>query len=102
MNDYRQHAHQLIDRMPETQLSGLVHFLETIVEPVSYTLANAPLDDEPFTEEERHAVAEAEEWLRHNKPIPHEQVLAELGLTMADWERMAEEPLPGETSRRNG
>ncbi len=55
---------------------------------MSYSLANAPLDDEPFTEEERLAVAEAEEWLRHNEPIPHEQVLAELGLSMADWERI--------------
>lgn len=106
MNDIREHAHELIDRMPETQLSGLVQFLETIVEPV-YSIRNAPIDDEPFTEEDRQAVAEAEEWLRHNEPIPHEQVLAEFGLTMADWEKMAEEPvskapLPEESSRRNG
>jgi hypothetical protein len=100
--DTRQHAHELIDQLPEAQLSGLVQFLQTIVEPVSYTLANAPLDDEPYTEEDRQAVAEAVAWLRHNEPIPHEQVLTELGLTMADWEKMSEEPLPGETPRRNG
>ncbi len=100
MSDHRQHAHQLIDRLPESQLSGLVRFLETIVEPVSYSLANAPFDDEPYTEDERLAVAEAEEWLRHNKPIPHEQVLAELGLSMADWERMGSEPLPGSPRRK--
>ena len=51
---------------------------------------------------ERKAVAEADEWLKHNQPIPHEEVLAELGLTMADWEKMAEEPLLEETPRRNG
>lgn len=100
MSATRRHAHQLIDRMPETQLSSLVQFLETIVEPAFYSLANAPLDDEPFTEEDRHAVAEALEWRRHNEPIPHEQVLAEFGLTVADWEKMAKEP--GETTRRNG
>lgn len=100
--DTRQHAHELIDQLPDAQLSGLVRFLETIVEPVSYSLANAPIDDEPFTEEERQGVAEAIGWLKHNEPIPHEQVLAEFGLTMADWEKMAEEPSPGEASRRNG
>jgi hypothetical protein len=29
-------------------------------------------------------------------------VLAEFGLTMEDWEKMSEEPLPEETPRRNG
>ena len=33
--DTRELAHQLIDRLPETQLSGLVQFLETIVDPVA-------------------------------------------------------------------
>lgn len=41
--DTRQHAHELIDQLPETQLSGFAHFLETIIEPVSYALTNAPL-----------------------------------------------------------
>lgn len=61
-------------------------------EEESDTLSNA----------ERKAVVEADEWLKHNKPIPHERVLAELGLTMADWEKMGQEPLPEEKSRRNG
>jgi len=45
--------------MPETQLSGLVQFLETIVDPVAAALRNAPLDDEPETDDEKAAVAEA-------------------------------------------
>jgi hypothetical protein len=59
MNETRQHAHQLIDRMPETQLSGLVQFLETIVNPVATALRSAPLDDEPETDDEKAALAEA-------------------------------------------
>jgi len=51
---------------------------------------------------ELKAVAEADEWLKHNEPIPHDRVLAELGLTMADWEKLAEEPLPEETPRGDG
>ena len=91
----REHAHQLIDRLPETQLSALVGLLETIVEPVA-ALRNAPLEDEEVSAEEEQAVAEACEWLKHNKPIPHEEVLAEFGLTMADFERMGQTPLPAD------
>ena len=47
-----------------------------------------------LSDAERAAIAEADLWLPHNQPIPHEQVLAEFGLTMADWEKMANEPLP--------
>jgi hypothetical protein len=92
MSGTRQHAHELIDRLPEAQLSALVGLLETIVDPVTAALRNAPVDDEPITDEEERAVAEAREWLKHNEGIPHEQVLAEFGLTMADWERMSREP----------
>ena len=82
MSDTRQHAHQLIDRLPETQLSGLVQFLETIVDPVNAALRNAPLDDEPETMEEQRAVAEAHDWLGRNggKGIPHTEAMRRLGL----------------------
>jgi len=49
---------------------------------------------------EREAVAEADEWLRQHEPIPHQDVLAECGLTMSDWERMGKEPLPEDPSGR--
>ena len=84
MSDTRQYAHELIDRMPETQLSALVGLLETIVDPVSVALRDAPIDDEPITEEEERAVKESREWLKHNPGIPFEQVVAELGFTMEE------------------
>jgi hypothetical protein len=80
----RQHARQLIDRLPETQLSALVGLVESIVDPVSAALRNAPVDDEPVTEEEERAVKVAREWLQHNPGIPFEQVVAELGFTMEE------------------
>ncbi len=68
--------------MPETQLSGLVQFLETIVDPVTAALRNAPLDDEPETDDEKAAVAEAYGWLQKNggKGIPHHEAMQRLGL----------------------
>jgi hypothetical protein len=70
-----QHAHQLLDQLGPGQLAAVVHLLETTISPDedSDTLSNA----------ERKAVAEADEWLKHNQPISHEEVLAEFGLTMA-------------------
>jgi hypothetical protein len=40
---------------------------------------------------EAKAIAEADEWLNHNDPIPHEEVLAEFRLSMADWEKTSSE-----------
>jgi hypothetical protein len=98
----KQHAHQMLDRLDASQLTAVVRLLEVMTDPVTAALRNAPTDDEPFTDAERKAVAEADEWLKHNSPIPHEVVLAEFGLTMADWENMADEPLREETPHRNG
>ena len=82
MADTRQHAHELIDRMPEAQLSGLVQFLETIVDPVTVALRSAPLDDEPETDDEKTAVTEAHNWLQKNggKGIPHTEAMRRLGI----------------------
>lgn len=82
MSDTRQQAPHLIDRMPEPQLAGLVRFLETILDPAAAALERAPLDDEPESEVEKAAVAEAREWLRKNggKGIPHEEAMRRLDL----------------------
>jgi hypothetical protein len=55
-------------------------------------------DGDTLGNAERKAVAEADEWLKHNQPIPHEDVLAEFGLTMADWEKLGKGPLPLENA----
>jgi hypothetical protein len=52
------------------------------MDPVCRALANAPREDEEISAEEEHAVAEAREWLKHNKGIPFGQAVADLGFTM--------------------
>ena len=89
----RQHAHDLLDQLGPGQLTAVMHLLEAMV---------APEDRDTLSKAERQAIGEADEWLRHNQPVSHEQVLAEFGLTLADWEKMGQEPLPEEQSRRNG
>ena len=82
MTDAREHAHKLLDRLPETQLSALVGLLETIVDPVAAALRNASIDDEPETDAEKRSIAEARDWLarRGGKGIPHEEAMRRLGL----------------------
>jgi hypothetical protein len=82
MSDSRRHAHDLIDRLPETQVSALVGLLETIVDPVTAALHNAPIDDEPESGEEKQAVSKARAWLKRNggKGIPHAEAMRRLGL----------------------
>jgi len=89
--DTKERAHELIERLPASQLAAVVGLLEAILDPVAYAIANAPVDDEPLSADEERAVAEAREWLRHNQPIPHEQVLAELGITQEDIENAKEQ-----------
>ena len=90
----RQHAHHLLDQLGPGQLAAVIRLLEAIVSPDE--------DGDTLSNAERKAVADADEWLKHNQPIPNEEVLAEFGLTMDDWETMGQEPLPDEASRRNG
>jgi hypothetical protein len=82
MSANRQHAHQLIDRLPESQLSALVGLLETIVDPVTAALRDAPLDDEEETDDERAAVAQARHSLKRNsgKGVGHAEAMRRLGL----------------------
>jgi hypothetical protein len=82
MIDRREQAHQLIDRLPEMQLSALVGLLEIIVDPVAAALRSAPIDDEPETDDEKRDVAEARDWLarRGGMGIPHSEAMRRLGL----------------------
>ena len=80
--DIRKEVHEEIERMTDEEVAGLQEYMATYPDPVAAAFQNAPLDDEPFTEEDRRLLAEAQEWLDQNggKGIPHEQVMRELGL----------------------
>jgi hypothetical protein len=60
----------------------LVELPETIDDPVGDALRNAPLDDEPETDEEKQAVLAAQTWLESNsgKGIPHAEAMRRLSL----------------------
>jgi hypothetical protein len=82
----KEQAHELIDRMAPCQVSAVVGLLETMLDPVSRAIANAPIDDERESEEERRAVAESKAWLAAHpgQTISHAQMMAEFGLSGND------------------
>lgn len=77
----KQHAHQLLDQLDPSQLDAVVRLLEVLTDPVT-PLSEAPIDDEPESEEEARAVAASKEWFRNHNGIPLEEVAADLGFTM--------------------
>jgi hypothetical protein len=78
----RRQVHSLVDLLPPAKLGAVRNLLEVFLDEDADTLSSA----------EAKAIAEADEWSKHNKPIPHEDVLAEFGLSLADWEKMSREP----------
>jgi len=80
----KQHAHELIERLAPSQIPAVIGMLERLLDPVSRAIANAPIDDEPLSPQDELALAEASEWVKHNKPTPHEDFLSELGITQEE------------------
>ena len=80
----KQYTHALLDMLSAEKLNAVRSLLEVMVEPLSRSLAAAEVDDEPVTEEEMHEIEASREWFKHNKGIPFEQVVTELGLTMQE------------------
>jgi hypothetical protein len=79
----RDSLHRLIDELPESELPAaerFLNYLHATADPVLKALFEAPLDDEPETEEERRAVKEAREELARGEVRTLEDVRRELGV----------------------
>ena len=77
----RRALHDLIDRIPEEELAAAHRFLEYLAVSPAYRAAlSAPPDDEPVTQADAEAIAQAQEEIRAEKLVPHDEVLREFGL----------------------
>jgi hypothetical protein len=92
----KQEAHELIERLSTGQVIAAVGLFKAMLDPVSIALANAPIDDEPVSEEEARDIAEARAAAARGEIVSNEEVLAEFGLTAEDFERMGQTPLDPE------
>ena len=82
----KRQLHSMVDLLAPEQVHALRSLVEVMLDPVARATANAPVDDEPLTPEDEKALQEAREWLKYNQGIPHEQVLADLGITQEEIE----------------
>lgn len=94
--DERQQAHAYLDQLPPEQLSAVRGLLETMLSPLERKLALAPIDDEPLNEEEASAIHAGADSLDQGRSVPMEEVLADFGLTMDNFQKMADTPLAEE------
>jgi len=72
----RQHVHELVDRLPDSDVPVVEKLLESLTEsPAERAIRLAPPDDEPVTAADERAIAEAESDTR--PPVPFGELLAE-------------------------
>lgn len=81
---WREDLHRILDEIPETEIPSVRRYLEYVrdvgLDPVQRALKNAPLDDEPLTNEERSRVLSANEDLNAGRTISTRQLKRCLGL----------------------
>jgi len=59
----KHHAHELIERLPDSQIATAIRFLEfMLLDPVARAVATAPPDDEPVTEQDRRRFHAGQAW----------------------------------------
>ncbi|HXW15390.1 MAG TPA: hypothetical protein VEN79_12855 [Terriglobia bacterium] len=77
----KQHAHELIDQLDAAQVSAVVPLLQfMLLDPVSRSLAGAPVEQQPVSPEEASALDQARASLESGQGISHEEILREFGL----------------------
>ncbi len=79
----RTKLHDLIESLPSEDVPTALRVLEALnssSDPVPLSLRDIPFDDEPETEEERAAVAEARREIEEGRVIPHEEVMRKYGM----------------------
>ena len=76
----KQQAHELIERMAPGQIFAVVAVMETMLDPVSRAIANAPIDDEPETDAERQAVAASKAWMAEHQQMYREGKVGDVAI----------------------
>jgi hypothetical protein len=77
----RQQAHALLDMLPDEKLNAVRKLLEVMVEPLSRSLALAPVEEEEITPETAAALDRARAYLARGEGIAHDEIRREFGLS---------------------
>ena len=77
MRTARQDLHRLVDELPKGAFKSARNYLvylRNMNDPLLKKLLEAPFDDEPLTEEDLAAVAEADQDFRAGRVVSHEEI----------------------------
>ena len=80
LDQERQRAHALLDMLPAEKLNAVRTLLEVMVEPLTRSLALAPVEEEEITPDTAAALERARASLARGEGVPHEDILREFGL----------------------
>jgi hypothetical protein len=73
----RTQAHALLDQLPPEKVAAVRTLLEAMVEPLSGSLALAPLEEEDISSETGSALERSRASLARGEKISHEEILRE-------------------------
>ena len=74
----RDELRAMVDAIPDDRLPAARDALKQLTDPVLVAFLNAPEDDEPLTDEDLAAIAEAKADIAAGRTVPLAEVLAEL------------------------
>jgi hypothetical protein len=80
LSQQRHEAHLLLDVLPEEKLYAVRTLLEVLVEPLSKSMAMAPIEEEELSADTIASIERARVSLRRGEGISHEDVRREFGL----------------------
>jgi hypothetical protein len=80
LTQQRQQAHLLLDVLADEKIPAVRSLLEVMVEPLSRSLAMAPVEDEELAPETAAALERARASLARGEGVSHEEVLREFDL----------------------
>lgn len=75
----RQQAHTLLDMLPDDKLAAVRGLLEVMVEPLSRSLASAPVEEEEVTPGTASAIERARASMARGEGVAHEDIRREFG-----------------------
>ena len=76
----REALHELIDRIPESEIVAAERVLERLASDAAFRAAmSAPPDDEPVTVGDAEAIARARRDLQAGMVVSHDEILREFG-----------------------
>ena len=77
----KQQLHGMVDRLPDNQVETLYRIAAALAaDPLTLAILTAPLDEEPYTEEQQLRDAEGVAAIQRGEGITTEEITRQLGL----------------------